>query len=151
MRRAARTVCAALLISAVFVATSAAADSTVIRLNQSRRIVLRGAAANVIVGDPAVADVSVIDAHSVILLGKGYGATDVLVMDRAGRTLLDDHVMVTAPESGVVTLHRGVNAVEYTCSPRCQALPPPKDGGGGGAPAMTGTPTNTPASAPSPP
>ena len=151
MRRAAGTLCAALLISTVVMTTTASADSTVIRVNQSRRIVLRGAAANVIVGDPAVADVSVIDAHSVILLGKGYGATDVLVMDRAGRTLLDDHVTVTAPESGVVTLHRGVNAVEYTCSPRCQALPPLRDGGGAGAPAMTGTPTNTPASAPSAP
>jgi hypothetical protein len=151
---------AGILLLTVFVAATAAqADSTVIHINQSRRILLRGAAANIIVGDPSVADVTVIDAHSVILLGKGYGATDVLVTDRAGRTLLDDHVMVAAPEGGVVTVHRGVNTAEYSCSPRCQALSPPKDnggggGGGGGSPGpspMTGAPTNPPATPPPPP
>jgi hypothetical protein len=145
---------AGILLLTVFVAATAAqADSTVIHINQSRRILLRGAAANIIVGDPSVADVSVIDAHSVILLGKGYGSTDVLVTDRGGRTLLDDHVMVAAPEGGVVTVHRGVNAVEYSCSPRCQALSPPKENGGGGSPGpspMTGAPTNPPATPPPP-
>jgi len=145
-----------LLLTAFVAATAAAAgaraESTVIHLNQSRRIMLRGAAANIIVGNPSVADVTVIDAHSVILQGKGYGSTDVLVMDKGGRTLLDDHVMVAAAEGGVVTVHRGANAVEYSCSPRCEALSPPKDAGAGASPGaspMTGAPTNPPA-APSP-
>jgi len=149
MGRATRTLMLTVFACATAAASVARAESTVIHLNQSRRIVLRGVAANIIVGDPTVADVSLIDSHSVILLGKAYGATDVLVMDRGGRTLLDDHVMVAGPESGVVTLHRGINAVEYSCSPRCQALSPPKDSGGG-APAanaspMSGAPTNPPA------
>ena len=155
MGRVTRTLLLTVFVAATAAATAARAESTVIHLNQSRRIVLRGTAANIIVGDPTVADVTVIDAHSVILQGKGYGSTDVLVMDRAGRTLLDDHVMVAAAEGGVVTLHRGVNAVEYSCSPRCQALAPPKDNSGGGAAPgaspMTGAPTNPPATPPTTP
>ena len=128
MRRAAYAVLLAVFVAATAAASVAQAESTVIHLNQSRRVVLRGTAANIIVGDPSVADVTVIDSHSVILQGKGYGSTDVLVMDRAGRTLLDDHVMVSAPGNRiVVTIHRGINVapgVEFscTCSPRCQSL-----------------------------
>jgi len=121
MRRAIGTAFLLALIVGTAGTTAANADSTVLHVKESRRIVLRGAAANVIVGDPAVADVAVLDAHSVILLGRGYGATDVVVTDRAGRTLLNDHVMVTEAE-GVVTLHRGSSAVDYRCTPQCQAL-----------------------------
>jgi len=146
MRRAAGSLLLTIIVASVVAATVASAESTVIHLNQSRRLVLGGAAANVIVSDPAVADVTLFDAHSVILLGKGYGATEILVMDRAGRTLLDDHVTVTPSDSGVVTLHRGVNSVEYSCAPRCQALAPPKDNAAA-APAASpaaGAPTNPP-------
>ena len=153
MRRAAGSLLLTLLVAASAVATSATADSTVIHTSQSRRILLHGAAASVLVGDPAVADVTLLDAHSIILVGKSYGATDVLVLDRDGRTLFDSHVMVTAPDTGVVTIHRGVNTAEYSCSPRCQALAPPKDNGGASpsaGPPSTGAPTNTPAAAPTP-
>jgi hypothetical protein len=151
MGRVTGTLLLTVIVAATAAASTAQAESTVIHLNQSRRIILHGAAANIIVGDPAVADVTIIDAHSVILQGKGYGSTDVLVMDRGGRTLLDDHVIVGAAEGGVVTLHRGVNSVEYSCSPRCQALAPPKENGGGASPAagpMSGAPTNPPATPP---
>jgi Pilus formation protein N terminal region len=152
MGRVTGTLLLTVFVAATAAASTAQAESTVIHLNQSRRIVLRGTAANIIIGDSSVADVTVLDAHSVILQGKGYGSTDVLVMDRGGRTLLDDHVIVGAAEGGVVTLHRGVNSVEYSCSPRCQALAPPKEnGGGGGSPGgspMAGAPTNPAATPP---
>jgi Pilus formation protein N terminal region len=152
MRRAAGTLLLSAFIAATAAATVARAESTVIHLNQSRRIALRGAAANVIIGDANVADVTVIDSHSILLMGKAYGATDVLVLDHAGRTLLDDHVMVAAQEGGVVTVHRGSATVEYSCTPRCQALSPPKEGSGAAAASSSpsGPPTNPPAAPPAP-
>jgi len=146
MRRAALTLLAALAITATAAATAAEAGSTTIRLNQSRRIALHGAAANIIISDPAVADVSVLDAHSIILLGKGYGVTDVLVTDRGGRTLFDEQILVSAPDSGVVTLHRGAAASDYSCLPRCQVLAAPKDSAP--APAAGGSPMGASAAPP---
>ena len=147
MRRAVGTLFIALAIAATAAATTAQAGSTTIHLNQSRRIFLHGAAANIIISDPAVADVSVLDAHSIILLGKGYGATSVLVTDRGGHTLFDEEILVSAPDGGVVTLHRGAAVTEYSCLPRCQPMAAPKDGGGGApaasssmAPAQTNVP-----------
>jgi Flp pilus assembly secretin CpaC len=129
MGRLTRTaVLAAALLS--FGAAAAAASRLDVEINQSRRIGLRGAAANVVVGDPTIADVTMLDAHSVIVTGKGYGSTQVMVMDRAGRMLLDSHVAVRAPDDGRLTLYRGVAASEFSCSPRCEAV-----GGKAGAPA----------------
>ena len=116
----------ALLTAALLsVAAGAAAASRLnIDINQSRRIGLGGSAASVVVGDPTVADVTMIDAHSVIVTGKGYGATQVMVLNHAGRMLLDSRVTVSAPEDGHLTLYRGAAPSEFSCSPRCQALGP---------------------------
>jgi hypothetical protein len=102
--------------AALFVSASAmaAVGGITIGLNETRRIMLPGSAATVVVGDPKIADVSMVDSHSVILMGRGYGATQLLITDHDGRTLLESEVMV--PESGHVTLYRGNQAYEYGCA-----------------------------------
>ena len=111
-----------------------AASITTVDLNESRRVMLHGTAANVFVGDPAVADVAMIDTHSVIVLGKGYGVTQVLVTDHAGHTLLDSVVAVVGSDAGRVTVFRGQAAQDYHCSSRCETM----NGGGGGGPGPVG-------------
>ncbi len=66
----------------------AADDAMTVHFKQSRRVQLSGQAANVVIGDPAVADVAMLDSHSVLVLGKGFGTTDILVLDRSGRPVL---------------------------------------------------------------
>jgi hypothetical protein len=105
-----------------------AASITTVDLNESRRVMLHGTAANVFVADPAVADVAMIDTHSVIVLGKGYGVTQVLVTDQAGHTLLDSVVAVVGSDAGRVTVFRGQAVQDYHCSSRCETM----NGGGGG-------------------
>ena len=76
---------------------------------------------NVIVANPTIADVTIIDAHSVVIVGKGFGETEVMVTDHAGRTLLDSNVAVGKAEGGgQVTVYRGVASEDLSCSPRCQ-------------------------------
>ncbi|HEY3888093.1 MAG TPA: pilus assembly protein N-terminal domain-containing protein [Caulobacteraceae bacterium] len=123
-----------------------AAAITTVDLNESRRVMLHGAAANVFVADPAVADVAMIDSHSVILLGKGYGVTQVLVTDHSGHTLLDSVVAVVGSEAGRVTVYRGQAAQDYHCSSRCETI----NGGGAAAPSI-GNNAAAAASAPSGP
>jgi hypothetical protein len=128
MRRRAHTLLLALALASV--ASGALAESGLsIGLNESRRVVLHGVAANVIVSNPLVADVAMVDAHDLILLGRGYGATDVTVLDRAGRALLEARVNVSAPETGRVTVHYGGSVAEFACAARCQSLGPPASSG----------------------
>ncbi len=147
---------AATLISALGLAQSvlAGGGDLSVEMNHSRRIVLNGSVGNVIVGDPTIADVVMIDAHSVIVVGKGYGSTEVLAIDRDGHTLLNARVSVAAPSEGRVTVYRGPVVTEYSCSGRCQSLTPPGGGGGGGGTAnpfqAVGNAVSGPAPAPAP-
>jgi hypothetical protein len=119
-----------------------AAAITTVDLNESRRVMLHGTAANVFVADPAVADVAMIDSHSVIVLGKGYGVTQVLVTDHSGHTLLDSVVAVIGSEAGRVTVYRGQAAQDYHCSSRCETM----NGGGAVASSVGNNATPTPSS-----
>jgi hypothetical protein len=115
-------------------AMAAAGGAMTVELNESRRIPLTGTAATVVVGDPSVADVSMVDSHSVILLGRGFGATQLVVTDRDGRTLLAGTVSVVSPDRGRVTLTRGVESTEYGCfGDRCHPLTAPRRSNGGSA------------------
>jgi Flp pilus assembly secretin CpaC len=117
----------AISMLALIWATSTAASSAVaahgglaVELNHSRRVVVPGAIANVLVVDPKVADVAVLDDHSVIVLGRGYGETEIVVTDHAGRLLMDSRIAVTGNAGGLVTVYHGTqDALEYSCSSRC--------------------------------
>ncbi|HEY2658556.1 MAG TPA: pilus assembly protein N-terminal domain-containing protein [Caulobacteraceae bacterium] len=119
----------------------AASGAMTIEINDSQRVGLYGAAANIIVSDPAVADVSLVDSRSVVINGRGFGATHVVVLDGNGRALFDRRVTVIAPQEGRVTLYRGPAASEFSCAPRCQVAAATAAGGS----------STTPAAAPSPP
>jgi len=111
-----------LILAATLVAETAIAAAVgglAVELNRSRRVVLPGTPANISVADPAIADVAIIDTHSVVVIGKAFGVTDIVVSDHSGRLLMDSRVAVVPPEEARVTIYRGVQGTEYSCIGRC--------------------------------
>jgi hypothetical protein len=142
MRRPIQTAFLAFLVLGISVSAALAGGSEVVQINQSRRFPLRGDAATVVVGDPTVADVTMADAHSVIVMGRGYGATQVLVSDHAGHILFASKITVVAPDAGRVTVYRAGNESNFGCDGgRCHQLATvaPDSGGAGGD--IVATPT----------
>ena len=118
MRRLPKTVLWAAM--ALAIATPAlAAPRTSVAIDHTTRINLRGTAASVIVGNPAVADVTVVDERTLFLSGRGYGVTEVVVLDPLGRTIWQGEVVVTAPTEGAVSVYRGSQVTEMACAQAC--------------------------------
>jgi Flp pilus assembly secretin CpaC len=113
---------------------SDAAPTITVGLNQGLRIPISGTVANVVVTNPNIADVTVVDAHDVIVIGKGYGMSEVMVTDSNGHLLLDDVVNVALPWDDVLTVYRGNAPQRYFCTPRCEALPAAPAQGGAASP-----------------
>lgn len=90
-----------------------------VEIDRSTRVQLRGAAASVIVGNPQIADVSMVDANTLFIVGKGYGVTEVAVVDGVGRTLFQREIVVTGGSTGSVRVWRGGRATEMACSTSC--------------------------------
>jgi Flp pilus assembly secretin CpaC len=134
-----RTLLALLAATALATAVNAAGVVSV-PVNQGLKVSVRGVAKSVVVGNPTIADVNVIDSHTVLIVGKGYGVTNVVVIDAMGASLFDSQVVVQAPDNGRVTLYRGARvSTDFACSPRCEQEP-----GGAGADAGASAPTPTP-------
>lgn len=113
---------------AILMAGTAAEAAVRVPLNQATRVSLRGQAADVIVGNPAIADVNVLDGRTVYLVGKQSGVTNLVVLDGAGRTIFSDTVVVGSVGGGgssdTVTIARGRSIQDVSCSPVCVSVAP---------------------------
>ena len=74
------------------------------------------------VGNPAIADVTVLSPQLVYLLGRSYGQTNFVALDKSGKQISSFDVDVVAPSSSTVTLTRGVGQLTYNCTPRCERV-----------------------------
>jgi hypothetical protein len=115
-----RSFAVALLAAAALTPAVTAAQTVTAPLGRAVRVPLGGAAASdVVVGNPKVADVTVVSPSVVFVSGKSFGSTNVIVMDRTGRTLFNGTVNVPMPEDGQVSVMRGPKTATYYCSPSC--------------------------------
>ena len=91
-----------------------------VEIDQTQRVQLRGPAGSVIVGNPAIADVTVVDANTLYITGKGYGVTEIVAVDTIGRTVFQSQIIVTdGAGSGRVRVWRGGQATEMACAASC--------------------------------
>ena len=74
----------ALAIIALAAPMAAQAASLIVPIDQSRRLPIGGSAANVVVGNTAIADVRAVDSQTLMVVGKKQGVTNVVVFDAAG-------------------------------------------------------------------
>lgn len=125
------------LVAAPF-AAQAQTGALNVEIDRSARVQLRGTASSVIVGNPQIADVTVVDANTLFIVGKGYGVTEVVAVDGVGRTLFQREIVVTGGSTGSVRVWRGGQATEMACSSSC--APSIRAGSGGGASAAPATP-----------
>ena len=99
----------------------AAADTITINVDQAQIMQLPDKVATIVIGNPLIADATLQSGGVLIVTGKGYGATNLLALDRAGHVLLDRTVQVLgANSSSLVTVYRGVDRESYSCAPDCE-------------------------------
>jgi len=116
-----RLACAAL--AGLFLAAAnglALAETLSVGVDEAKLQRLERDAATVIVGNPLIADVAVHDTSFLVVTGKTYGTTNMIVLDASGKEIASYDVNVTTSGSHAVTLHRGAARVSYTCAPRCE-------------------------------
>lgn len=113
---------AAALLLVALVSPAAATDPIIVQLDQATIMQLPDRAATVVVGNPLIADLTVQEhgaAKVGVVTGKGYGATNFIVLDRGGVVLLEKTVEVTGPSDKIVVVYRGVTHQTYSCTPDC--------------------------------
>jgi Flp pilus assembly secretin CpaC len=115
-----RSILSLTLALAALAGAAQAAPSLVVPIDQSTPLTLPRGARDVLIGNPAIADVAVIDAGKAVVSGRGYGVTNLVVIDQLGRTVLERQVVVAAPSQGRVSVIRGPKVSEYACAGGCE-------------------------------
>ena len=116
-----RGVAAAGLLSAVLMAGGANADTVRVNIDQSHIMRLPERAATIVIGNPLIADATLQNGGILIVTGKGYGSTNLIALDRAGRAVKTDMIQVVAPGTGdLITVFRGVDRETWSCAPNCE-------------------------------
>lgn len=77
-------------------------------------------AQTVIVGNPAIADVTVQRNGVMVVTGKSYGVTNLIALDATGALLAESTVRVGAATDSILTVQRGLERESYSCNPACQ-------------------------------
>lgn len=100
---------------------SARAEETIdVKLDQASLLKLPANVATVVIGNPAIADAALQPGGLLVITGKAYGATNIVVLDKAGEKLLERSVEVSGARSNLVVVYRGVERESWSCTPECQ-------------------------------
>ncbi len=94
-------------------------ETIVVFLDQARLMQLPDRAANVIVGNPLIADLSIQPGGLTVITGKSYGITNFIVTDRRGVVLMEKTVEVSGLGDKTVVVYRGADRETYSCTPMC--------------------------------
>lgn len=110
--------------SGAVTAPAFAADGAPISVNVNMARILRinASAATVIVGNPGIADVTIQDPKTLILTGKSFGQTNLIVLDSAGNPIADTLIEVAQMQAGVTTVYQGQARTSLACAPICQNI-----------------------------
>jgi len=124
-----KTRCAAVLTGCIILSglpSLAQASDNIYRIDLNKTQILRlpAPAGSVVIGNPAIADITVHSPHMILVVGRGFGETNLVILDRQGQTMVDADVQVTAltPSNGV-RLFKATSRESYSCAPYCQPSP----------------------------
>jgi hypothetical protein len=109
----------AILLLITLVTPATAAEPIIVFLDQARIMQLPERASTVVVGNPLIADLTIQPGGLAVITGKGYGATNFVVLDRHGAVLTEHTIEVTGPNDKTVVVYRGIDRETYSCTPDC--------------------------------
>jgi hypothetical protein len=108
-------------------AAPAIAGGISVPMDEARVITFAKPVASVYIANPSVADVNTIDPTHALVLGKGFGGTNLIGLDSHGNQVVSEHVSVFG-SNHLVTLNRGWNQYTFACANvRCETAPTPGD------------------------
>ena len=96
-----------------------AAEPIAIMIDRAKVMRISRPADTVIIGNPAIADASIQDNRTLIITGRSFGTTNLIVLDAQGQPIADELLTVQAPDDSVVTVYKRADRQTLSCNPEC--------------------------------
>lgn len=92
-----------------------------IKVDHAQLVQLSKPGANVILGNPTIADITMQTRDLMVVTGKSYGMTNVIVLDDKKEIILRAHLTVIGHDKNIVSVYSGSARKSFACTPKCQA------------------------------
>ncbi len=118
-RRNAMPALAALAVAAIVTATPVLAEPISVTIDRAKVMRISQPADVVIIGNPAIADATIQDNRTLIISGRSYGTTNLIILDAKGNSIADALITVEPSNDQVVTVYRRASRETLSCTPDC--------------------------------
>ncbi|WP_321448738.1 pilus assembly protein N-terminal domain-containing protein [uncultured Cohaesibacter sp.] len=93
-----------------------------VKVDRAKVMRVSRAASMVIIGNPAIADATIKDSQTLIITGKQYGTTNLIVLDAEGEPIADEILSVSSAMDSNVVVYKGTDRYTLHCSPNCEPV-----------------------------
>ena len=97
-----------------------AAKPVIVTIDRAKVFRISRPAGTVIIGNPAIADATVQDDVTLVLTGRAFGVTNLIVLDLDGEPIVDETVIVRGHENNTVRIYRRAARETMACAPVCE-------------------------------
>lgn len=112
---------AALALLAVSAPAATAAETGIkVVMNQAKIVKLTKDVSTIVVGNPEIVDATVQDARTIVLTGKGFGVTNLVILDPEGAPVVDESVFVSRNDEKSLRVFRRSKVQTMSCTPLCE-------------------------------
>lgn len=124
----------ALVVLAAIPAMAMSSEDDMLRvsMNHARVLKLDRPVSKVIIGNSKVADATVADATTIVLTGRSFGTTNLVLLDSDGNAIVDQRVLVSIDEGNTVRVFRQTARTVLSCTPNCEEHSPNEGATGSG-------------------
>lgn len=110
---------ATIVAATALTSITARANELIVKYDQSQLLRIARPVSEIIIGNPTIADVSVQSKKLLVVTGKSFGKTNMILLDSEQNVIQENKIIVLQDQSQVVNLRRGVARESYNCAPRC--------------------------------
>ena len=89
-------------------------------MDHARILRLDRPVSKVIVGNSQVADATVADPKTIVLTGRNFGTTNIVLLDADGNAIVDERILVSIDEGNTVRVYRQTDRSVLSCTPNCE-------------------------------
>lgn len=106
--------------AAAFSPAGAEEEMLRVYMDHARVLKLDRPVSKVIIGNAKVADATVADAQTIVLTGRSFGTTNLVLLDAEGNAIVDERILVSIDEGNTVRVFKATTRSVLSCTPNCE-------------------------------
>lgn len=99
---------------------AAQAESVTVTVDRAKVFRVSRPASTVIIGNPSIVDATIQDDVTLVLTGKSFGVTNLIILDQYGEPIVDETVVVKGHDTNTIRIYRMAQRETLACAPVCE-------------------------------